>query len=139
MSRTRKTLPTPDPLLGQRLFCHLLRAMRKKRGWSQGDVRGWTGGEASTQGRISTIEKGTAGVSEDVQIRIAAAFGLTLRAFYEEALALTGSSPARPSRPRRRKLRRPRRASWRSAAREAGEKIDAPVSIAPCENIGSDR
>ena len=133
MSRTRKTPTTPDPLLGERLFCHLLRAMREARGWTQGQVPGWK------QGRISSLESGQAGVSEDVQIRIARAFGLTLRAFYEEALALTGSSPARPSRPRRRKLRRPRRASWRSAAREAGEKIDAPVSIAPCENIGSDR
>ena len=133
MSRTRKTPTTPDPLLGERLFCHLLRAMREARGWTQGQVPGWR------QGRISDLESGHAGVSEDAQIRIARAFGLTLRDFYLEALALTGSSPARPSRPRRRKLRRPRRASWRSAAREAGEKIDAPVSIAPCENIGSDR
>ena len=133
MSRTRKTPTTPDPLLGERLFCHLLRAMREARGWTQGQVPGWR------QGRISDLESGHAGVSEDVQIRIARAFGLTLQAFYEEALALTGSPLARPPRPRRRKLRRPRRASWRSAAREAGEKIDAPVSIAPCENIGSDR
>lgn len=77
-------------MISDRLFWIILRAVREARGMSQTAAAAEIG---IRQPNLSELESGRVAVSEDTMIKVATAYGMTLRKLLSEGLRLTEERP----------------------------------------------